>query len=68
MGTHWVLLGCSENTGITEGERLWFVPQHGDVPAEGVSMTKVGSSWVLGEEVALGAAMGRVSPGPPQFL
>lgn len=68
MGTRHILLGSGENAGMAEGERLWFAPRCGKVPARGVSMTKAGSSWVLGEEVASGAAMGRVSPGPPRLL
>lgn len=65
MGTRRILLGSGENAGMAEGDRLWFAPRCGKVPARGVSMTKAGSSWVLGEEVASDAAMGRVSPGPP---
>lgn len=42
-----------------------LLPKCGKVPAGGDSVTKEGSSWVLGEEVALGAATGHVSPGPP---
>lgn len=71
MGTHWVLAGSGENAGIAEGERLWFAPKRGKVPPGGVGMTKAardGSSWVLGEEVASGADIGHVSPGPPQLL
>lgn len=64
MGTRRILLGSGENAGIA-GERLWFAPRCGKAPAGGVSMTKAGSLWVLGEEVASGAATGRMSPGPP---
>lgn len=53
-----VLLGSGESTGIAEGQQLWFVPQCERVPDGGVSMTRVGSSWVFGKEAAPGAAMG----------
>lgn len=68
MGVCWVLSGSGENAGVAEGEWLWFAPQCGKVPAGGVSMTKVGNSWVLGEKVASGKAMGHVFPVPPRLL
>lgn len=66
LGTHWVLPGFSENTGGAEGEQFWFATQCESVPAGGVSVTKAareGSSWVSGEEVALGVAVRHVSHG-----
>jgi len=55
VGTHWVSLGSGKNAGMAARK----------VPAEGGGMTKAGSAWVSGEEVASGAAVGRISPGPP---
>lgn len=68
MGTLWVLSGMGDNAGITEGKLLWFAPQRGKVPTGGANVTKPGSSWMSGEEVVSGTAMGHTSPGPPQLL
>lgn len=65
MRTHWVSLGSNETDGIAEREWLWFAPQHGKVPAGGVSMTTAGRLWVLREEVASATVMRQMLLGSP---